>query len=115
MSSRQKSSSPSPVPGFDEQNRDDASIPSKDSASEIQPEDRAPSVPTECTVEVADDLEKGSPLEDERECRICQLSLDAPSQDGMGGPIELGCACKDDLAAAHRQCAEAWFRIKGNS
>ncbi|GFY84541.1 RING/FYVE/PHD zinc finger superfamily protein [Actinidia rufa] len=28
--------------------------------------------------------------------------------------IELGCACKEDLAAAHKQCAEAWFKIKGN-
>ncbi|EEF31972.1 protein binding protein, putative [Ricinus communis] len=49
----------------------------------------------------------------ERDCRICHLSLDAGNQDG-GMPIELGCSCKDDLAAAHRQCAEAWFKIKGN-
>ncbi|GAY49823.1 hypothetical protein CUMW_122000 [Citrus unshiu] len=26
----------------------------------------------------------------------------------------LGCSCKDDLAAAHKQCAEAWFKIRGN-
>lgn len=49
----------------------------------------------------------------ERDCRICHLSLDAGNQDS-GLPIELGCSCKDDLAAAHKQCAEAWFKIKGN-
>ncbi|KAK9279759.1 hypothetical protein L1049_013441 [Liquidambar formosana] len=32
-----------------------------------------------------------------------------------GIPIELGCSCKEDLAAAHKQCAETWFRIKGNT
>ncbi|KAK8542240.1 hypothetical protein V6N13_137185 [Hibiscus sabdariffa] len=50
----------------------------------------------------------------ERDCRICHLSLD-PSNQECDLPIELGCSCKDDLAAAHKQCAEAWFKIKGNS
>ncbi|KAK9158948.1 hypothetical protein Scep_005522 [Stephania cephalantha] len=46
----------------------------------------------------------------ERDCRICHLSL-----EGSGGvPIELGCSCKDDLAASHKHCAEAWFKIRGN-
>ncbi|GLT31419.1 hypothetical protein SLA2020_061550 [Shorea laevis] len=49
----------------------------------------------------------------ERDCRICHLSLDATNQES-GVPIELGCSCKDDLAAAHKHCAEAWFKIKGN-
>ncbi|XP_044460952.1 uncharacterized protein LOC123192454 [Mangifera indica] len=49
----------------------------------------------------------------ERDCRICHLSLDATNQES-GLPIELGCSCKDDLAAAHKHCAEAWFNIKGN-
>ncbi|XP_038722339.1 uncharacterized protein LOC120014451 isoform X2 [Tripterygium wilfordii] len=49
----------------------------------------------------------------ERDCRICHLSLDAENQED-GIPIELGCSCKDDLAAAHKHCAEAWFKIKGN-
>jgi hypothetical protein len=31
-----------------------------------------------------------------------------------GIPMELGCSCKEDLAAAHKHCAEAWFKIKGN-
>jgi len=49
-------------------------------------------------------------------CRICQLG----PEDGGGSAapgsevIRLGCCCKDELGAAHRQCAEAWFRIKGD-
>ncbi|KAK9061101.1 hypothetical protein SSX86_018281 [Deinandra increscens subsp. villosa] len=53
----------------------------------------------------------------ERDCRICHLSLDLTNQDSEnenGIPIELGCSCKEDLAAAHKHCAEAWFKIKGN-
>lgn len=72
---------------------------------------------SECSVEV--DLECGV-AEDklhlakvERDCRICHLSIDAANPES-GFPIELGCSCKDDLAAAHKQCAEAWFKIKGN-
>ncbi|OAY43610.1 uncharacterized protein LOC110620646 [Manihot esculenta] len=49
----------------------------------------------------------------ERDCRICHLGLETNSCES-GFPIELGCSCKDDLAVAHRQCAEAWFKIKGN-
>lgn len=58
----------------------------------------------------------------ERDCRICHLSLDLTNNNNNnnqddsenGIPIELGCSCKDDLAAAHKHCAEAWFKIKGN-
>ncbi|KAL6534334.1 hypothetical protein OROHE_013259 [Orobanche hederae] len=52
----------------------------------------------------------------ERDCRICHLSLisSSPGFDGSGIAIELGCSCKDDLAAAHKHCAETWFKIKGN-
>lgn len=49
----------------------------------------------------------------ERDCRICHLSMDMTNHES-GTPIELGCSCKDDLAAAHKQCAEVWFKIKGN-
>ncbi|KAK4432322.1 hypothetical protein Salat_0994300 [Sesamum alatum] len=49
----------------------------------------------------------------ERDCRICHLSL-LSSSPGSGVAIELGCSCKDDLAAAHKHCAETWFKIKGN-
>ncbi|KAG2730423.1 hypothetical protein I3843_01G285300 [Carya illinoinensis] len=72
---------------------------------------------SECSAEM--DLERGLPeikvhlAKVERDCRICHLSLDASNLES-GVPIELGCSCKDDLAAAHKQCAEAWFKIKGN-
>lgn len=49
----------------------------------------------------------------ERDCRICHLSL-VSSGPESGFAIELGCSCKDDLSVAHRHCAEAWFKIKGN-
>ncbi|KAJ7568142.1 hypothetical protein O6H91_01G020600 [Diphasiastrum complanatum] len=60
-------------------------------------------------------LEMGSVLPDkgdEMECRVCHLNLF--NQPDCGDAIELGCACKHDLAAAHRICAEAWFKIRGN-
>ncbi|KAA8539646.1 hypothetical protein F0562_026338 [Nyssa sinensis] len=72
---------------------------------------------SECSVEV--DLEGGVPdikehlAKSERDCRICHLSFDASNHES-GIPMELGCSCKDDLAAAHKHCAEAWFKIKGN-
>lgn len=78
---------------------------------------RGESSVSECSVEV--DLESGCQetkvhlSSSERDCRICHLSLDAANQES-GLPIDLGCSCKDDLAAAHKQCAEAWFKIKGN-
>lgn len=44
-----------------------------------------------------------------KECRICHLNL------GIGSNvIELGCDCKNDLAIAHSNCAERWFKIRGN-
>lgn len=49
----------------------------------------------------------------ERDCRICHLGLESSSHES-GDPIELGCSCKGDLAAAHSDCAEAWFQIRGN-
>ncbi|XP_075512499.1 uncharacterized protein LOC142548011 [Primulina tabacum] len=48
-----------------------------------------------------------------RVCRICHLYTDATNQDS-GLLFELGCSCREDLAVAHKQCAEAWFKIKGN-
>lgn len=65
------------------------------------------------------DLENGIPeikvhlAKEEKDCRICHLSLDSANPES-GIPIELGCSCKEDLAAAHKHCAEAWFKIKGN-
>ncbi|KAF5738527.1 hypothetical protein HS088_TW13G01427 [Tripterygium wilfordii] len=46
-----------------------------------------------------------------RDCRICHLGL--KSRGGLAA-IELGCSCKGDLGAAHKKCAETWFKIKGN-
>ncbi|VFQ99454.1 unnamed protein product [Cuscuta campestris] len=78
---------------------------------------RRSSAASECLVDV--DLESGD-RENEghlgkpvRDCRICHLGLDAENPDS-GLPIELGCSCKDDLAVAHKHCAEAWFKIRGN-
>ncbi|KAJ0245698.1 hypothetical protein HA466_0181310 [Hirschfeldia incana] len=54
-----------------------------------------------------------SSVSDESEksvCRICKLEVGSYGQ----GLIELGCSCKGDLAFAHRQCAETWFKLKGN-
>lgn len=45
-------------------------------------------------------------------CRVCHLAVERDSISGEA--MKLGCACKDDLALAHRHCAEAWFKIKGN-
>ena len=82
------------------------------------PDRRRKSSASVCSVEVVD-LEAGDPqieihlVKHKRDCRICHLSMDATNQES-GVPMELGCSCKDDLAAAHKQCAEAWFKIKGN-
>ncbi|VFQ81172.1 unnamed protein product [Cuscuta campestris] len=64
-----------------------------------------------------DDKSQPPPKEEakaERSCRICQLGLEGESQESVGVVFELGCSCKNDLATAHRLCAEAWFKIKGN-
>nr|XP_029117762.1 uncharacterized protein LOC114913292 [Elaeis guineensis] len=47
------------------------------------------------------------------DCRICHLSLEGAAPES-GIPIVRGCSCKGDLGAAHKQCAETWFQIKGN-
>lgn len=55
--------------------------------------------------------------ESEKVCRICHLS---PDLSGVGGGaegcelIQIGCGCRGGLGIAHRHCAEAWFRVKGN-
>ncbi|GAB2299662.1 hypothetical protein Dimus_033721 [Dionaea muscipula] len=72
---------------------------------------------SDCSLEV--DLESGIAEKKvhlgkiKTDCRICHLSFDASNPES-GAPIELGCSCKEDLAAAHKQCAEAWFKIRGN-
>ncbi|XP_014523437.1 uncharacterized protein LOC106779824 isoform X2 [Vigna radiata var. radiata] len=65
-------------------------------------------------------------LEGELICRICHLASGQPLEAEAVGTvssatttntdlIQLGCACKDELGIAHSHCAEAWFKIKGNS
>ncbi|KAJ8899806.1 hypothetical protein K2173_019506 [Erythroxylum novogranatense] len=77
---------------------------------------RASSV-SDCSVEV--EMENGVTeikvhlAKVEKNCRICHLCLESSSHES-GVPIELGCSCKGDLAAAHKRCAEAWFKIRGN-
>ncbi|KAG2332558.1 hypothetical protein Bca4012_017869 [Brassica carinata] len=58
-----------------------------------------------------DDGEGDATAPPEKDCRICHLGV---VETSGGGAIELGCSCKDDLAVAHRQCAETWFKIKGD-
>ncbi|KAF3448829.1 hypothetical protein FNV43_RR09542 [Rhamnella rubrinervis] len=48
-----------------------------------------------------------------KDCRICHPGLESNSHES-GVLIKLGCSCKDDLAAAHKNCAEVWFKIRGN-
>ncbi|CAI9759146.1 unnamed protein product [Fraxinus pennsylvanica] len=58
-----------------------------------------------------------------RDCRICQLSSEENVNCDLGRGveefdevlIELGCNCKGDLGAAHKNCAETWFKIKGDT
>ncbi|EXB84049.1 hypothetical protein L484_005813 [Morus notabilis] len=61
----------------------------------------------------------GDKWDGERICRICHLSSDqSPDRrtttTSVADLIHLGCGCKDDLSIAHYQCAEAWFKVKGN-
>jgi hypothetical protein len=50
--------------------------------------------------------------EEEGQCRVCHLVFDV--ELGTSETIDIGCHCKHDLGIAHRNCAEAWFKIKGN-
>lgn len=81
-------------------------------------ESRRDSSVSDCSVHVVE-IEVGVPEikvhldRVERDCRICHLGLESNSHES-GAPIELGCSCKHDLGSAHRNCADAWFKIKGN-
>lgn len=55
----------------------------------------------------------------ERVCRICHLGSEqlletTATTSTTVSLIELGCGCKDELGVAHSDCAEAWFKLKGN-
>lgn len=67
-------------------------------------------------VEVVDASAGGSGgwnAEAEKVCRICHLSADREDLEASE-LIQIGCGCKGELGTAHRHCAEAWFRVKGN-
>lgn len=91
------------------------------SAGAVDPAEHArKSCVSECSVDDVIDLEaglteiaKGSPDKAERNCRICHLGLDSAAAESGAG-IVLGCSCKNDLSHAHKQCAETWFKIRGN-
>ncbi|WVZ98799.1 hypothetical protein U9M48_044182 [Paspalum notatum var. saurae] len=56
---------------------------------------------------------KASPEKAEQNCRICHLGLESVAAESGAG-ITLGCSCKGDLSYAHKQCADTWFKIRGN-
>ncbi|KAL6981777.1 hypothetical protein U1Q18_023398 [Sarracenia purpurea var. burkii] len=63
------------------------------------------------------DLElKAHSAKEQRDCRICHLNLVGCSGDEESGvAIELGCSYKGDSTADHKQYAETWFKIRGNT
>lgn len=72
---------------------------------------------SDCSVDIASVVHDFNVLleTEERDCRICHLSLQVGSTDMESGiVIQLGCSCKNDMAAAHQHCAQTWFRLKGN-
>lgn len=54
---------------------------------------------------------KDDAADGETVCRVCHLGFSS----GNCESIVLGCACKQDLALCHRNCAEEWFKIRGNT
>ncbi|XP_051207123.1 uncharacterized protein [Lolium perenne] len=80
---------------------------------------RKSSCVSECSLDDVDleaglaEVIKGSPDKAERNCRICHLGLETAAADS-GAAITLGCSCKGDLSYSHKQCAETWFKIRGN-
>ncbi|XP_062179828.1 uncharacterized protein LOC133884433 [Phragmites australis] len=80
---------------------------------------RKSSCVSECSLDDVDleaglaEIIKASPEKAEQNCRICHLGLEsAAAESGVG--ITLGCSCKGDLSYAHKQCADTWFKIRGN-
>ncbi|KAF0923975.1 hypothetical protein E2562_007794 [Oryza meyeriana var. granulata] len=80
---------------------------------------RKSSCVSECSLDDVDleaglaEIIKDSPEKAEKCCRICHLGLESAAAESGAG-ITLGCSCKGDLSYSHKQCAETWFKIKGN-
>ncbi|KAA8524955.1 hypothetical protein F0562_011407 [Nyssa sinensis] len=72
----------------------------------------------DCVINVTPEPEPGSgspggeSLREEKVCRICHLSSEMSESLEL---IQLGCCCKGELGVSHRQCAETWFKHRGNS
>ncbi|KAF3961782.1 hypothetical protein CMV_013641 [Castanea mollissima] len=80
-------------------------------------EQKVDSVAPDCHSSIIDirstcDTVSGELVNAETVCRICHLSSEHRSRTTT--LIELGCGCKNELGISHPQCAEAWFRSKGN-
>ncbi|XP_006655371.2 uncharacterized protein LOC102709370 [Oryza brachyantha] len=80
---------------------------------------RKSSCVSECSLDDVDleaglaDIVKDSPDKAEKCCRICHLGLESAAAESGAG-MTLGCSCKGDLSYSHKQCAETWFKIRGN-
>ncbi|XP_074354935.1 uncharacterized protein LOC141693681 isoform X2 [Apium graveolens] len=75
-------------------------------------------VNSDCSVDIESGVHEFNIVLEKTEtsCRICHLSLQVGGSDIESGiAIQLGCSCKNDMAAAHQRCAETWFMIKGNT
>ncbi|KAK2641910.1 hypothetical protein Ddye_023673 [Dipteronia dyeriana] len=99
-----------------EATRDDGSV-SSDLSGEIgahKDSDSSSEMDLESGVSLVQLHLESSDNKPERDCRICQLGLEESNSQEFQPLIELGCFCKGDLGAAHRKCAETWFKSKGN-
>ncbi|GMY08867.1 E3 ubiquitin-protein ligase MARCH8-like [Fagus crenata] len=80
-------------------------------------EQKVDSIPPDIHASIIDirgtcDTLSGELVNAETVCRICHLTSEHPSRTST--LIQLGCGCKNELGISHRQCAETWFRSKGN-
>ncbi|KAL5227586.1 hypothetical protein ABZP36_015851 [Zizania latifolia] len=96
-----------------------ASAGDADGESAARPGRGRKSCVSECSLDDVDleagraEITKASPDTGEKNCRICHLGLESAAAESGSGMF-LGCSCKNDLSCAHKQCAETWFKIRGN-